>query len=58
MADDLSVSRVTEALRDGDKPRTGGRRKRRPPPAPAPPAGAAEPPAGDTPPEKHVDLLV
>ena len=61
MADDLSVSRVPEAPRDGGKPNTNARGKRRPAPsrpaAAAPPATKDEAP-GETSSEHRLDLLV
>ena len=59
MADELSVSRVSDTPRDGGKPNGGARGKRRPaPPRPAAPPAAKDDPTTEAPTERKLDLLV
>ena len=59
MADDLSVSRVAEPIRDGGKPRAGKRDKRRATATKAAPGSTTpEDPPGEAPGDRHVDMLV
>jgi hypothetical protein len=59
MADDLSVSRVTEPVRDGKSGANPRGKRRAPAPRPSKPAESAEEsPASEAPKERHLDFLV
>ena len=58
MADDLSVSRVTDASRDGNAGAKPRGKRRPPPPRPARTSESADDAKTDAPKERHLDFLV